>query len=241
MRRYFVGLLLFGFAHLAMGYSFTLNQIEWNSWPEYCKAKYVVTNVGEVSPFARQVSPDTIAKWKGRLGETWWNIHHGCAGMIWIVRAEKLEGKNAQQYQFAIKRAHDEAEYSLQRTPQTDPLYGKFIAVQARVAYAVGQGEQAIKLLRASIKNAPEVADSYAVLATFLYKQGKFAEARAVLEDGIAKVKPPTAEMHYFLGLILVKQKDYAPAEVQAKAAYALGYPLPGLKNKLKAAGHWSQ
>ena len=38
-----------------------------------------------------------------------------------------------------------------------------------------------------------------------------------------------------------VKKKEYEKASAHAQKAYALGFPLPGLKNKLKAAGKWKE
>ena len=54
-----------------------------------------------------------------------------------------------------------------------------------------------------------------------------------------AKLRPNWAEAHYNIGLIYLRQKNYAAARKHAKRAYALGYPLPALRNKLKKAGHW--
>ena len=38
-----------------------------------------------------------------------------------------------------------------------------------------------------------------------------------------------------------LKKKEYEKASAHAQKAYALGFPLPGLKNKLKAAGKWRE
>ena len=43
----------------------------------------------------------------------------------------------------------------------------------------------------------------------------------------------------YNLGLVYVRKKDFDRAREAAKLAYGLGIPLPGLKNKLAAAGQW--
>jgi tetratricopeptide (TPR) repeat protein len=239
MIKRYTALLLSLYAAAAVSYDFTPSSVEFNSWPEYCKAKYVYTDIGKRSPYARLVSPDTIALWKGRLGEIWWNIHHGCAGMIWIVRSERLAGKNEQQYKFALNSAENEATFSVARTPASHPLHATMRAILARVAYGRGQREAAIAELRKVLKSMPEVANTYSVLATYLYRQGDLDQAREVLERGIVEVPQPTAEMHYILGLILVKKKAYEEAHVQAVEAYKLGYPLPGLRNMLKSAGHW--
>ena len=44
-------------------------------------------------------------------------------------------------------------------------------------------------------------------------------------------------EIHYFLGLAYLNLKDLDLASEHARRAYDLGYPLPGLRNKLAAAG----
>lgn len=48
-----------------------------------------------------------------------------------------------------------------------------------------------------------------------------------------------SAELHYNMGLLYFKLKDYAEARKQAKQAYAKGYPLPGLRNQLESVGQW--
>lgn len=54
-----------------------------------------------------------------------------------------------------------------------------------------------------------------------------------------ARLEPDNAAINYNLGLMYLKRKDYAQARDYAKKAYALGFPLPGLRNKLVAAGAW--
>jgi tetratricopeptide (TPR) repeat protein len=50
------------------------------------------------------------------------------------------------------------------------------------------------------------------------------------------ELKPDLAEAHYNLGLLYVDLGDYAKARKEADIAYAAGYPLQGLKNKLARA-----
>ncbi|MGE5651925.1 MAG: ABC transporter permease [Bacillota bacterium] len=54
-----------------------------------------------------------------------------------------------------------------------------------------------------------------------------------------ARLEPDNATVNYNLGLMYLKKKDYAQARTYAKKAYALGFPLSGLKNKLVAARAW--
>ena len=49
------------------------------------------------------------------------------------------------------------------------------------------------------------------------------------------------ANVHYNLGLAYVDLKRYDKALDSAHAAYRLGFPFPGLKNKLQRVGAWRE
>ncbi len=53
------------------------------------------------------------------------------------------------------------------------------------------------------------------------------------------RLQPEDATTNYNLGLMYLKEKDYEQAIVHAKTAYELGFPLPGLRNKLMKTGKW--
>jgi hypothetical protein len=53
------------------------------------------------------------------------------------------------------------------------------------------------------------------------------------------ELMPDSAEAHYNLGLLYVRSGEYAEARTHAGRAYALGYPLPGLRDQLDRAGQW--
>ena len=78
----------------------------------------------------------------------------------------------------------------------------------------------------------------YAVYGTFLYKKGDVAGAIKQFERAI-EIKDDNATANYNLGLIYVQKKQYDEALKYAKKAYALDYPVPGLKSALVAAGKW--
>lgn len=222
------------------GYIFP-TRTEWAWWPEYCKAKNVFLGHGEAY-MNREIPKATQKKWESVLGfDTWNNIHHGCRGILHMSRAERLRGKDPIRYQHELKEADQEAKYSLERTPPGHPIYYKMAAIRARVQYELGNKASGLAQLRALLEQAPESPELYAVYATYLFREKEFVEARRILERGLQTVEDPTAEMHYFLGLVLVQLKVWDQAREHAVEAYELGYPLPGLRNKLKAAGHWHE
>jgi tetratricopeptide (TPR) repeat protein len=45
----------------------------------------------------------------------------------------------------------------------------------------------------------------------------------------------------YNIGLLYVEKKDYEKGLAYAKRAYAGGFPLPGLRDRLKRAGKWEE
>jgi len=53
------------------------------------------------------------------------------------------------------------------------------------------------------------------------------------------RLEPENANINYNIGLLYLKKKDYELAIIHAKKAYELGFPLPGLRNKLVKSGKW--
>ncbi len=80
--------------------------------------------------------------------------------------------------------------------------------------------------------------DAAVVLLEGMYfmKLGKTVEARQRFETALA-MEPNSAEIHYNAGLLFADLGEYNRAAEHAKTAYTLGYPLPGLRNKLRKAG----
>lgn len=84
----------------------------------------------------------------------------------------------------------------------------------------------------------PKDAKVHSIYAGYLMAQDKLDDARAHLD---LAVQLDNATSHYNLGLLHFKRKDYAAARQSAERAYGLGFPLPGLRNKLSEAGQWQQ
>ncbi|MCG5524333.1 tetratricopeptide repeat protein [Ectothiorhodospira haloalkaliphila] len=69
-------------------------------------------------------------------------------------------------------------------------------------------------------------------------RKGRNQDAVASLTQALA-LNEWNAETHYNLGITLFRLGEYQQALERAKDAYSLGYPLPGLRRMLEAAGHW--
>ncbi len=91
---------------------------------------------------------------------------------------------------------------------------------------------------RMAIKFRPKDPAVHMVFGTHLHLSGKLDEAlkEYKLSEQIFSDSP---ELHYNMGLLYFDRKEYTLAKQHAQKAYQLGYPLPGLRNKLKNMGQW--
>lgn len=91
-----------------------------------------------------------------------------------------------------------------------------------------------------AIRFRPDDARVRAIFGGYLLALGQEEAALTQLEEA-ARLEPGNAVNQYNLGLVYLRQKHFDKARDAAKLAYALGIPLPGLKNKLVAAGQWKE
>ncbi|SFW29973.1 tetratricopeptide repeat protein [Nitrosovibrio sp. Nv17] len=78
------------------------------------------------------------------------------------------------------------------------------------------------------------------IYSNYLLKQGHTDKAIEQLGAAI-ELQPEDPTINYNIGLLYVQKKDYEQALIHAKKAYELGFPLPGLRNKLVEAGKWRE
>lgn len=82
----------------------------------------------------------------------------------------------------------------------------------------------------------PDDAVVHMLYGNFLAGTGAREEARTRYEEAL-RLDPESAETHYNFGLLLVDSGKFIEATQHANEAYSRGYPLPGLRDKLKKAG----
>ena len=92
-------------------------------------------------------------------------------------------------------------------------------------------------MLQRAINYAPEDHRVRVLAGLFFHRLDHFEEARAHYDEAVS-LAPESAEAHYNLGLLLTDMERYEEAREHARAAYRLGYPLDGLRNRLARAGH---
>lgn len=91
-----------------------------------------------------------------------------------------------------------------------------------------------------ALRFKPEDSTVRMLYGIYLHKRGRFDEAIQFYNEALAAV-PDDIETHYNLGLLYCDIKDFPSAKIHAQKAYAAGYPLPGLRNRLIKAGAWNK
>ena len=84
----------------------------------------------------------------------------------------------------------------------------------------------------------PDDAQVYTIYGIELLKSGQRIQAIERLRKAVA-LAPNDANAHYNLGLAYFGEKQYDNALAEAKRAYALGFPLPGLRDMLIREHRW--
>ncbi|XP_069894367.1 protein O-mannosyl-transferase TMTC1 isoform X1 [Dipodomys merriami] len=96
-----------------------------------------------------------------------------------------------------------EAKMYYQRALQLHPQHNRALFNLGNLLKSQEQKEEAIALLRDSIKYGPEFADAYSSLASLLAEQARFKEAEEIYQAGI-KHCPDSSDLHNNYGVFLV-------------------------------------
>jgi len=169
-------------------------------------------------------------------------------GRWWEVRVVHADpGKAAMAAnpfdQIAYDRAAAEFDYILRAFPNhPDILYSR-VMLELKRAGTSGLRPYATPpecyLERAQVFR-PQQSHIYQLYALYLGRLGRTDRAIDYYRQALT-IDPKSAELNYNLGLAYVEKKDYEQAVRYARQAYALGFPLPGLRNRLRSLGVWTE
>jgi hypothetical protein len=217
-------------------FSFVPTRSEWDAWSPLCKARYSVSSAADGTEFANVVPSATVEQWKAQMGEfVWNNMHHYCAGLAFQFRA-RLELDPDKRRQF-LDRAAKEVDYTYRKLQPGMPLYTTTAVAMGSIAADKGQTKRAVGYLEAAIQAQPQEASAYIALAAVYQRQKRYTQARTTLLAGDEATGGESAEIAYYLGMVSLELGDQAQAVEYARKAYAMGYPLPGLRRRIEAAG----
>src|SRR5262249_8511090 len=151
-----------------------------------------------------------------------------CAGLTYMSRGRLSEAGDNANWQY--EQAVNEITFVFKGIEPTHRLWGE-VATTLGMAYrGMKNYPEAEDYIGRSMHLAPGYLPAYSAMAMVLRDQSKLKEGREVLLKGDKAGNGQSAEIHYFLGLVSLDLGDVATARTQADQAYALGYPLPGLK-----------
>lgn len=221
------------------------NSTEWLAWPEYCRARYVAYNHGEMNPaWERTVSQKSITKWETSIGGALWeSLHHYCRGLVRLHRYQSIPPGDSPDLRAERKHqsgsAISEFRFSL-RYRDSNPRFSAVMdASYALALHYAQETENALAVIKSAISAQPDVVEPYSTGYIILREVGRRDEGLELLEACHKATDGGSAENNYFLALEYLDRKDYASARRYAKLAYEQGYPLPGAKRRLMAVGQW--
>ncbi|KAM6153843.1 protein O-mannosyl-transferase TMTC1 isoform 2-T2 [Erethizon dorsatum] len=102
-----------------------------------------------------------------------------------------------------LTRDAAEAKRCYQRALQLHPQHSRALFNLGNLLKSQEKKEEAVALLKESIKYGPEFADAYSSLASLLAEQGRFKEAEEIYQAGI-KNCPDSSDLHNNYGVFLV-------------------------------------
>ena len=166
------------------------------------------------------------------MGGAWDSLHHYCYGLIQMSRAPLVP--DAQSRGYVYRRAVDEFEYAFRSSAVEGHPFKPRIAVQLALVYrATEDYDRAMAYALQARELDPGLEGAYSARAMLFRDRGELDEAAAALEEGLAAITGESAELNYFLGLTYLDLGRNELARQHAEVAYRLGYPLPGLRNRL--------
>lgn len=216
-------------------YAVTPSEVEWESWSDLCRARFVVAGDGVGSKYENRIPNQNIAYWQSKMGSAWYALHHYCYGQLYASRAslnfdsvdrERLLTSAMSEFKFVHKRVEPE-----------HPFFGEVASRLAYVYRDLGLMDEAIATANNLIARRADSPDGYLIKSILLRSAGDQSAAVAALERGLNMVGEESASLHYALALNLLDISKIDDAEYHARRAYELGYPLPGLKRRLNELG----
>lgn len=224
-------------ADAAAAWSFIPTPLEWNAWPEYCRVQFTLH--GEVLPYEGYENARLgVAVWRETIGQnSFIHLHHFCAGLHYRTRS--LAEPNLRERTFLLSQAWEEGTYTYTRIESSSVIYPVVSVGVAQIRMDMGRTDEAIDILKKSIKAQPKALDPYVMLAIIHRRKGELDDALAIMQTADQILDGKSVEVQYTMGLINFDKGNLEAAAENARRAYEMGYPLPGLREMLRTKGHW--
>ena len=139
--------------------------------PPYCKARSGRTNKADAE------------NWKRRIGQGWVHIHHYCAGLDYINKAN-VAYDSENRIDLLNKALHGFS-YMQDRTGSKFILQPEISTQKGRVYLRLNQDGAALQEFHNAIKLNPKYVPAYSELGDYYRDKNKPEEARKILEQGL--------------------------------------------------------
>ncbi len=147
---------------------------------------------------------------------------------------EQARNKAARKDERAAAYAWDDLEFILRRFPN----HPQALLIATDLSLRLNARERVGKYMETAVSFDPRPAEPWIIYGIFLHRWGDYAAAVEKYREAL-KRDAGNPETWYNLGLAYFELKRYDEALEAAHKAYAQGYPLPGLRNRLRRVGHW--
>lgn len=203
-----------------------LTPLEWSGLPDYCKAAMLQSGYRHIVP-----STNTLTvPWARAQGFNEYGLagaHHFCMGLVHLDRARMGRG--------SYKDAIGELGYSQSQMEPTDRGYAYATSYLGTANYRAGNRGKAHALWQGCIQAQPQLRYCYLAMADALISEKRPQQALDLLlrYDDLKDAEYPDAE--HFIARAYYETKRYPEALKRAERASELGYPVSGLRDKLRA------
>ena len=201
-----------------------LTAVEWSTLPDYCKAAMLKSAYRHIVPPSNKLT----ASWAHSVQNTYGipGAHHFCMGIVLLDRAKK-GGASYREVISELTYSHSEMNSSQSGYPYATHYV-------ATAYYRSGERAKGFNLWQDCIQSQPQSRYCYLSMADVLLidKRPKDALELLLKYDEVKDAEYPDAE--HFIARALYENKRYPEALERAERAAELGYPLNGLRDKLR-------
>jgi hypothetical protein len=149
---------------------------EWKMLPEYC-----IDTQG--FKYGRGGSPNS-AKWESMLGETFWDLHHYCLGIVKFNRAQRY-GTPPVLRRGMLTSALGDFQYVVERMPPAYVLSPEIYTYVGRSFLLLDRPKEAEDAFMRAQAAKPSYWPAYSWWASYLASHGQPEKARRVAKDGL--------------------------------------------------------
>ena len=208
MKKYFF-VFLFGliiFINNSGAYAvqaWTPSEQEQKLLPRYCQDK-----------FGAKKDRSKAIKWSRKFGGAWQHLHHYCAGLNFINRANR-SWDDKENKKFNLNRARTNFEYMVNHTDKSFVLLTDVYYRLGEVYKMRNNFSEASKQYSKSIELNPKYVKPYRGLSDIYIKSGQFDKAIEILEAGLKK-KPKSKSLKRKLSEAKKKLKEKSNNKVKS-------------------------